>query len=177
MSPTDYGWLVLLFPLLGTVLIMLGWPRWPGRSAGWVASAAIGLAFASSIGMLLTLNDQPEEGKSLIGTAYEYVGTSGFNADLSILVDPLSIVMCLVVTGRVVPDPPLLGVLHDLGHRVHALLRVPELLRVLDAAAGPGRQLRAADRGLGVRGRGLLPADQLLVPARHRHRPPASRRS
>ncbi len=49
--------------------------------------------------MLLTLNDQPEEGKSLIGTAYEYVGTSGFNADLSILVDPLSIVMCLVVTG------------------------------------------------------------------------------
>jgi len=99
MSPTDYGWLVLLFPLLGTVLIMLGWPRWPGRSAGWVASAAIGLAFASSVGMLLTLNDQPEEGKSLIGTAYEYMGTAGFNADLSILVDPLSIVMCLVVTG------------------------------------------------------------------------------
>ena len=99
MSPTDFGWLVLLFPLLGTVLIMLGWPRWPGRSAGWVASAAIGLAFASSIGMLVTLSDKPEEGKSLIGTAYEYVGTSGFNADLSILVDPLSIVMCLVVTG------------------------------------------------------------------------------
>ncbi len=81
MSPTDYGWLVLLFPLLGTVLIMLGWPRWPGRSAGWIASAAIGLAFASSIGMLLTISDQPEEGKSLIGTAYEYIGTSGFNAD------------------------------------------------------------------------------------------------
>ena len=99
MTPTDYGWLVLLFPLLGTVLLMLGWPRWPGRSAGWVASAAIGLAFASSIGMLLTLNGNPEEEKSLIGTAYEYVGTSGFNVDLSILVDPLSIVMCLVVTG------------------------------------------------------------------------------
>ena len=72
--------------------------------------------------------------------------------------------------GRLVPDPPLLGELHDLGPRLHALLRVPELLRVLDAAAGPGGQLRAADRGLGVRGRGLLPADLLLVSPRHRHR-------
>ena len=89
MSPTDYGWLVLLFPLLGTVLLMLGWPRWPGRSAGWVGSAAIGLAFASAVGMLLSLNDQPEEGKSLVGTAYQYVGTSGFEVDLSILVEIL----------------------------------------------------------------------------------------
>ena len=90
---------MLLFPLLGTVLIMLGWPRWPGRTAGWVASAAIGLAFASSVGMLLTLNDQPEEGKRWSAPRTTYVDTAGFNADLSILVDPLSIVMCLVVTG------------------------------------------------------------------------------
>ena len=50
-----------------------------------------------------------------------------------------------------------------------ALLRLPELLRLLDAGAGPGRQLRAADRRLGVRRRGVVPADLVLVPPRDRH--------
>ena len=52
----------------------------------------------------------------------------------------------------------------DAGYR--PLLRLPQLLRLLDAAAGPGRQLRPADRRLGVRRLRLLRADQLLVPAR-----------
>ena len=66
------------------------------------------------------------------------------------------------------PDPPLLGRLHGLRPRLRALLLLPQLLRLLDAAAGPGRQLRPADRRLGVRRLRLLRADQLLVPARDR---------
>jgi NADH-quinone oxidoreductase subunit L len=34
-----------------------------------------------------------------VGTAYTYADTAGFRADLSILVDPLSVFMCLVVSG------------------------------------------------------------------------------
>ena len=55
------------------------------------------------------------------------------------------------------------------GPRLRALLRLPQLLRLLDAAAGARRQLPAADRRLGVRRRRLLPADLLLVPAHDRH--------
>jgi NADH-quinone oxidoreductase subunit L len=99
MSPTDYGWLVLAFPLAGTVLVALGWKALPGRAAGWIASLAIGGSFAASLGMLLTITDRSEEHRSLVGTAFTYVDTAGFRADLSILVDPLSIVMCLVVSG------------------------------------------------------------------------------
>ena len=66
------------------------------------------------------------------------------------------------------PDPPLLAGLHGLRPRLHAVLFLPQLLRLLDAAAGPGRQLRPADRRLGVRRLRLLRADQLLVPARDR---------
>ena len=69
---------------------------------------------------------------------------------------------------RLDADPPLLGLLHGVGPRLHALLRVPELLRLLDAAAGPGRQLPDPDRRLGVRRRGVVPADLVLVPAHHR---------
>jgi NADH-quinone oxidoreductase subunit L len=99
MSPTDWGWLVLAFPLAGAVLNAVSWPRLPGRTAGWIASASIGLAFACSVGMLLTLLDKPEDSRSLVGTAFTYVNTSGFHADMAILVDPLSVAMCLVVSG------------------------------------------------------------------------------
>ena len=68
------------------------------------------------------------------------------------------------------PDPPLLGRLHGWRRGLPALLRLPQLLRLLDAAAGPRRQLRPARRRLGLRRLRLLRADQLLVPARHRHR-------
>ena len=46
MTPTTFGWLVLLCPLVGTVVIALGWNRWPGRSAGWIGTVAIFAAFA-----------------------------------------------------------------------------------------------------------------------------------
>ena len=70
--------------------------------------------------------------------------------------------------GRLDADPPVLGVVHDARPGLLALLQLPELLRVLDAAAGAGRELRAADRRLGVRRRRLLPADLVLVPAHDR---------
>ncbi|MBA2439749.1 MAG: NADH-quinone oxidoreductase subunit L, partial [Thermoleophilaceae bacterium] len=77
MNVTGYGWLVLAFPLAGMLVVALGWRVLPGRTAGWVASAAIGGAFASSIGMLLQLLDKPEESRSLVGTAYTYADTAG----------------------------------------------------------------------------------------------------
>ncbi len=99
MNATGYGWLVLAFPLAGMLIVALGWRVLPGRAAGWIATGAIGAAFASSVGMLLRLLDKPEESRSLVGTAYTYADTAGFRADLSILVDPLSVFMCLVVSG------------------------------------------------------------------------------
>ncbi len=41
MSATTWGWLVLLFPLLGTVVTGAGFRRWPGSSAGWIGTGAI----------------------------------------------------------------------------------------------------------------------------------------
>ena len=99
MNVTDYGWVVLAAPLLGTLIIALGWRTLPGRSAGWLGTASIGISFLASVGMLTKLVDRPEESRALVGTAYTYAETAGFRADLSILVDPLSVLMCLVVSG------------------------------------------------------------------------------
>jgi NADH-quinone oxidoreductase subunit L len=99
MSVTGWGWLVLLLPLAGTLAISLGWRVWPGRVPGLIGSAAIGLAFAASVAMLLGLLDRPEESRSLVDSAYTYASTGGFDVDMAILVDPLSVLMCLIVTG------------------------------------------------------------------------------
>jgi NADH-quinone oxidoreductase subunit L len=99
VSATTYGWLVLAFPLAGTILMPLGWRFWPGKSAGWFGSLMILLSFLASIGMLVEIQDRPEEARALTASAFDYVGTAGVNATLGILVDPLAVFMCLVVSG------------------------------------------------------------------------------
>jgi NADH-quinone oxidoreductase subunit L len=99
VSATTFGWLVLLFPLLGTILIGLGYRRLPGTSAGWLATLAIALAFAASIGALIALLGDPTNHRELTSKLWSYDVTVGVDAQLSILVDPLSIFMALVVSG------------------------------------------------------------------------------
>jgi NADH-quinone oxidoreductase subunit L len=99
VSATGYGWLVLAFPLAGMLVTSLGWRLLPGRLPGWIASAAILGSFLASLGMLQDLLDHPEEERSLVDSAWTYAETAGFSVDMAILVDPLSVFMCLVVSG------------------------------------------------------------------------------
>ena len=99
MSPTDYGWLVLAFPLAGLIVISLAWRVLPGRTAGWIGSGAILGAFLASIGMLVQLQDLPEQQREVVDSGWSYVVTSGVDVDVSILTDSLSVFMCLVVSG------------------------------------------------------------------------------
>jgi NADH-quinone oxidoreductase subunit L len=99
VSPTAYGWLVLAFPLAGSLLIALLWQRLPGRSAGWIGSAAILLAFLSALGALVQLQDRSEHERALTSSLWDYASTAGLNLKLGILVDPLAVFMCLVVSG------------------------------------------------------------------------------
>ena len=98
MSTTTYGWLILLFPLVGTIVIGLGYKRL-GPAAGWLASLAIALAFASAVGALVSIFGHPESHRTLVSSLWNYDVTAGVDAKLGILVDPLSIFMSLVVSG------------------------------------------------------------------------------
>ncbi|MHB1838019.1 MAG: NADH-quinone oxidoreductase subunit L, partial [Solirubrobacteraceae bacterium] len=97
MTTTTWGWLILLFPLLGTITISLGWRTWRGTAAGWIASLAIALAFAASVGALLSLLGHPATHRQLTSSLWHYDFTVGVDANLSILVDPLSVLMALLV--------------------------------------------------------------------------------
>ena len=99
MSATTYGWLILAFPLAGLRVISVGWRVLPGRSPGWIGSGAIGLSFLATIGAVVELQDRPEDARQVVSSAYTYAAAGDFHADLAILVDPLSMFMCLVVSG------------------------------------------------------------------------------
>src|SRR5215203_490983 len=81
------------------LIVTFGWRALPGRLPGWIATSAIFLAFLASIGALIDLLDHPEEERQLVDSLWTYAATADFNVDLAILVDPLSVFMCLVVSG------------------------------------------------------------------------------
>ena len=61
MTTAAWAWLVLLFPLLGSMVIAFGFRRLPARTAGIIGTAAIGLAFLAGIGSLFALLSEPSE--------------------------------------------------------------------------------------------------------------------
>src|SRR3954467_1614269 len=99
MSTATWAWLGVAFPLAGTVALGLGYRVWPGRTAGWIGTAAILGAFACAIAAFVSLLGKDPEHRQLTSTLYDYANTVGVDAKLTILVDPLSVLMILVVSG------------------------------------------------------------------------------
>ena len=99
MSATAWAWLVLAFPLAGFLVNAFGWRVLRGRTAGWIGTIAIGLAFACSIGALVTLLGHTESDRELTSSLWTYASAAGLDIKMGILVDPLSVFMILVVSG------------------------------------------------------------------------------
>jgi NADH-quinone oxidoreductase subunit L len=99
VSATTYGWLVLLFPLLGMLTIAFGYRVLPGRSAGWIGTGAIFLAFLAAVGALAEIQSLAPPHRQVTSSLWNYANTVGVDAQMSILVDPLSVFMILIVSG------------------------------------------------------------------------------
>ena len=168
MSATTWAWLVLLFPLLGSIVIGLGFKVLPAKVAGdhrhGRDRARLRLRHrrpaqparrrprgAPPRLLALGLRQRRRARHQARHLRRPALGLHGPRRH-----------------RRLDPDPPLLVRLHAVRRGLPPLLQLPQLLRLLDAAAGPRRQLRAADRRLGLRRLRLLRADQLLVPAHDR---------
>jgi len=99
MTAATWGWLVLLFPLLGSILIGKSFRLIPDRAAGLIGVGAIVLSFACGIAALISLQGEPSDHRHVASSLWEYASVGGFQIDLGIYVDPLSVFMVLVVTG------------------------------------------------------------------------------
>ncbi len=90
---------MLGFPLLGTLVTALGYKSWRGRTAGWIGTLAIFAAFVCAVAALVSLQGHDPAHRQMVSSLWDYAKTAGIDAQMSILVDPLSVFMILVVTG------------------------------------------------------------------------------
>ena len=93
------GWVCLLTPLAAAVAITLAGGRISRRTAGWIATLAAFVAFGGALVTFLGLWAADGSDREQLSTAYTWLATGNFQADLQILLDPLSSTMMLVVSG------------------------------------------------------------------------------
>jgi NADH-quinone oxidoreductase subunit L len=99
VSAVAWAWLALLFPLLGSLAIALGFRLLPARAAGALGTAAIFLSFACAVGALASLLGEDAEARQHASSLWDYASAAGLDIKLGIYVDQLSVFMLLVVTG------------------------------------------------------------------------------
>jgi NADH-quinone oxidoreductase subunit L len=90
--------LVPLFPLLGFIITGLFGKSLSKTVAGIVASGAILLSFVVSLLLFIELN-QAGDNVSHTVKLFDWIQAGKFSADLSLLIDPLSSVFLLIITG------------------------------------------------------------------------------
>jgi NADH-quinone oxidoreductase subunit L len=93
------AWVCLLAPLAGALLITLAGTRISRRAAGYLSTLSVFVAFAGAVVTFFSMWGRDAEDRSELSTAYTWLGAGDFEAGLEILVDPLSAVMMLVVSG------------------------------------------------------------------------------
>jgi NADH-quinone oxidoreductase subunit L len=99
VTATSWAWLVLLFPLLGSIAIAVGFRALPAKAAGVIGTAAIALAFLCAVGALLCLLGESPDARHHASSLWDYASVAGLNIKLGIYVDPLSVFMALIVSG------------------------------------------------------------------------------
>ena len=152
--------LIVLLPLAGFVLNGLAGNRLGKRFVTAVGCGLPILAFLVTVQCFVALaaGDAP-----LVETAYTWAVIGGRAFEVAFYFDRLARGHGPDRDRRRLADPRLLDRLHEGGQELRALLRVPEPLPLLHAAARARTVAPRALRRLGGRGARVLPADRLLV--------------
>ncbi len=92
-------WIIPALPLAAVLLNLLFGDRLGKQGTFWLACGSVGLAFAFAVRAVFTLAGMPVEERHIVETAWTWMQVGDFRADVSFLLDPLSAIMVLVVTG------------------------------------------------------------------------------
>jgi NADH-quinone oxidoreductase subunit L len=93
------AWICLLSPLAAAVTITLLGQRLTRRGAGFLASASVLVAFVAAVVAFAGLLGESSDVRSHVSTGWEWLTAGDFHVGLSILLDPLSVFMMLIVSG------------------------------------------------------------------------------
>ena len=91
----DYLWLLIALPLLGAAILILFGKRIGEPASGWLASALVLVPFVIAVVLTVPFINGTEEPQTIF--LFSWIPMVGANA--SLLWDPLSALMTLIVTG------------------------------------------------------------------------------
>ena len=95
----NYAWLIFVPPLIA-LLINIFFGRRLGRTvSGWLGALAVGLSFVVAVGLYLSLYRLPVEERQVTVVLWDWITIGSFHPQIALLIDPLSVLMALVVTG------------------------------------------------------------------------------
>ncbi len=98
-SVFDLIWLVIGLPLAGFLFHAFFGKRAGKKVVGTVGTAVVLGAFALSVYLLLELLKLPAEEQQVLSTLWRWIEAGQFRVSFEALVDPLSLLMALIVTG------------------------------------------------------------------------------
>ncbi len=93
------AWICLLAPLMGAAVITAMDQDITRRTAGWISTLTTFIAFGGAVVAFVGLHGEDPTQREQVSTAYTWLAAGDFHVDFQILLDPLSSVMMLVVTG------------------------------------------------------------------------------
>ena len=95
----DVVWLIPALPLAGFLLILLFGRKLGDPRAGYLAASMVGAAFVVTVGVFIDLMSKSAEQRQHVKSIFQWVPVGSLKIDMAFLADPLSITMCLFVTG------------------------------------------------------------------------------
>jgi len=93
------GWLCLLAPLVGCLVIVVAGTRITRRQAGAISTLSVFVGFAGALVAFIDALGRDADDRAELTTAWTWLEAGGFEVGLELLIDPLALVMMLVVTG------------------------------------------------------------------------------
>ncbi len=93
------AWVLLLIPAAGALINLFAGTKLSKTVIGSIATGAVALSFALGLLLMLAMFTLPVEEREIIVPLYEWITIGSFSVSAALLVDPLSIVMVLVITG------------------------------------------------------------------------------
>jgi len=99
----QHCWMIPLAPLVGFTingLSVFSGKKLPRNLASFIACAAIFTSFVFAAGIFWELIHMPAEARNVTRELYPWLVIGNVKANVAFLIDPLSSIMMLIITGR-----------------------------------------------------------------------------
>jgi NADH-quinone oxidoreductase subunit L len=93
------AWICLLSPLVAAILITLAGTRLSRRGAAYLSTASCFVAFGGALTSFVGLLGEHEHERHHLSTAWTWIQGGSYRSGFAVLVDPLSVMMMLIVSG------------------------------------------------------------------------------